>query len=103
MTPTIHRRAEARLDLLQHFVYIGEQSWDAASRFLTAAQDACKLLARMPGAGAVREFKNPKASGMRSWPIKGFENYLIFYLKTDTGIEIVRVLHGARDLDRVFE
>jgi toxin ParE1/3/4 len=103
LSPTIHRRAEARLDLLQHFVYIGEENLDAARRFLTAAQDACKLLARLPGAGALREFENPKLAGLRSWPIKGFENYLIFYLKTDTGIDIVRVLHGARDLDGIFE
>jgi toxin ParE1/3/4 len=103
VNPAVHRRAEARLDLLQHFVYIGEDNVDAAKRFLTATHEACRLLARMPGMGALREFKSPKAAGLRSWPIKGFENYLIFYLKTDTGIDVVRVLHGARDLDRIFE
>ncbi|MDB5321457.1 MAG: plasmid stabilization system [Phycisphaerales bacterium] len=103
MTPTIHRRAEARLDLLQHFVYIGENNLDAARRFLTAAQDDCRTLARMPGMGAMREFTNPDLTGLRSWPIKGFEKYLIFYLPTQTGIDVLRVVHGAQDLNRIFE
>jgi hypothetical protein len=30
-------------------------------------------------------------------------NYLIFYRPTDQGIEVVRVLHGARDLPPLFE
>ena len=32
----------------------------------------------------------------------GFENFLIFYVPTKSGINIVRVLHGAQDLDRIF-
>jgi toxin ParE1/3/4 len=103
VNPTIHRSAAARLDLLQHYVYIGERNLDAAKRFLTAAHEACRMLARMPGMGALREFKNPATAGLRSWPIKGFENFLIFYLPTPTGIDVVRVIHGARDLDRIFE
>jgi toxin ParE1/3/4 len=88
---------------LQYYVYIGERNLDAAKRFLTAAQDACRMLARMPGMGALREFKNPAMTGLRSWPIKGFENFLILYLPTPSGIDVVRVIHGARDLDRLFE
>jgi hypothetical protein len=38
VSPTIHRRPQARLDLLEHFVYIGERYLDAARRFLTVAQ-----------------------------------------------------------------
>lgn len=102
MNPTIHRRPEARLDLLQQFVFIGEQNLDAARRFLTAAQDACRKLARMPGMGAKREFENPALAGLRFWPIQGFENFLIFYLPTPTGIDVIRVIHGAQDLDRIF-
>jgi toxin ParE1/3/4 len=33
------------------------------------------------------------------WPIKGFANYLIFYRMRSNSIEIVRVLHGARDIE----
>jgi len=37
------------------------------------------------------------------WPIKGFKNYLIFYRPIEQGVEIVRVLHGARDMPSVFK
>jgi len=33
-----------------------------------------------------------------------FEKYLIFYFPLkDGGIEIIRILHGARDLERMYE
>jgi len=30
-------------------------------------------------------------------------NYVIFYRKALRGIDIIRVLHGARDIERIFE
>jgi len=29
-------------------------------------------------------------------------NYLLFYRHVDDTIELIRVLHGARDIDRLF-
>jgi len=40
---------------------------------------------------------------MRVFPVKSFENYLVFYRPIRDGIEVVRVIHGARDASRVFE
>jgi toxin ParE1/3/4 len=37
---------------------------------------------------------------LRNFP---FGRYVIFYLAMPDGIEIVRVLHGARDLDAIFD
>ena len=71
-------------------------------RFFDAADDAIKKLAEMPGMGRFRDFDNPEFRDVRSWPIKGFENYLIFYRSTPRGIEVIRVLHGARDIDAIF-
>jgi toxin ParE1/3/4 len=39
------------------------------------------------------------APGIRSFP---FSRYLLFYLPISDGIDVVRVLHGARDVDTVF-
>jgi toxin ParE1/3/4 len=36
------------------------------------------------------------------WLVKGFEKYLIFYRTTDELVEIVRVLHAARDIDGIL-
>ena len=35
-------------------------------------------------------------------PVRKFDNYLIFYRSTPEGLEIVRVVHGARDLPSLF-
>ena len=52
----------------------------------------------MPQIGARRELRNPRLEGLRMWPIRGFENYLVFYRPIEEGIEVTRVLHGARDI-----
>jgi toxin ParE1/3/4 len=103
MTPRIVRRAEARQDLVEHFVFIGQDSIDAADRFLAAADSAFEQLAQMPEMGSPREFRNPYLVGIRQWRIPGFEKYLIFYRPIADGIEILRVLHGARDIRRILE
>lgn len=40
--------------------------------------------------------------GMRRFRVKGFENFLVFYLPGREGIDVVRVLHGARDIVSIF-
>lgn len=37
------------------------------------------------------------------FPVKKFENYLIFYQSMEEELLIVRVLHGARDIAALFE
>ena len=92
----------ARADLGEQFEYIAQDSLNAANRFLEAAEAAFEQLAQMPGMGVLKDFGNPRLAGLRQWSIHGFERYLIFYRETDTGIEVVRVLHGARDIQRIF-
>lgn len=35
--------------------------------------------------------------------VPGFENYIVFYLPTMAEVQILAVLHGARDLPRLLE
>jgi toxin ParE1/3/4 len=37
------------------------------------------------------------------FPMRGFSKHLIFYRPLSNGAEIVRVIHGARDLEGLFE
>ncbi len=39
-------------------------------------------------------------TSLRSFPVG---NYLIFYCPVNKGIEVIRVLHGARDIQNLFE
>ena len=72
---------------------------EAAGRFLAAAEDAFALIRRHPGIGRLRSFSLP---GVRSWVVPEFGNYVIFYLPTKEDVQILAVLHGARDLSRVL-
>jgi hypothetical protein len=40
---------------------------------------------------------HPGLSGIRKWPVKDFENFLIFYLPHEGGVTIVRVLYARQD------
>jgi toxin ParE1/3/4 len=57
----------------------------------------------MPLIGSPREVKDARLSGLRMWPVEGFPSHLIFYLPQEDGIEVIRVLHGARELRRILE
>lgn len=76
---------------------------EAAERVQEAIFDGFDLLARNPTLGRRRHFRCHQ--NIRSWVVTEFTNYLIFYreLPDDSGVEILRVLHGARDLDALFE
>lgn len=102
MAATVAKTPQARADLLQLANYIARDSLDAALRFLDAAEGAFQLLAQMPEIGTACSFRSPQADGIRVWSIQGFENYLVFYRPTDAGINVVRVIHGARDVESLF-
>jgi toxin ParE1/3/4 len=56
-----------------------------------------------PHRGALYDSGIDRLAGMRRVPVTGFEYYLIFYLPHEGGIDVIRVLHGARDLDSLFD
>ena len=95
-------RLAADLDVDKIADYIGERNVSAGRRFIHAARREFKFLADSPLAGAIRQTAPRQLKGLRSWPIKKYRNYLIFYLPREHGVEIVRVLHGAQDVDRVL-
>ena len=55
------------------------------------------LLAENPEMGRTR---NDLETNLRSFPVG---NYVIFYEVIVGGIEVLRVLHGARDIPDIFE
>jgi plasmid stabilization system protein ParE len=57
----------------------------------------------MPESGAPRATANPRLSGLRTWPVKGFDQFRIYYLAQPDQLIIVRVLHDRRDTDTLLE
>ncbi len=103
MSLMIVRSPGARADVLDNAYYIAESTnLNASDRFIAATEAAYKRLAEMPGLGVPRDYNNPIYAGMRMWPVPGFRKYLIFYQPDEDYIEIIRVLHGARDLHGIF-
>jgi toxin ParE1/3/4 len=103
---TLHYRIlpAADRDLDGQAAYLAQEaSLETALRFYDAASTTFGKLADMPGLGERRETSNARPEGLRCWRVEGFENHLIFYRPVSDGIEIVRVLHGARDIDRMLE
>jgi toxin ParE1/3/4 len=97
------KRVAAKRDLTDHFVFLGENaSVDVARRFLHACNVTFQTLSQMPELSVQRSFRNPRFSSVRVWPVKGFERYITFYRPLTTGVEILRVIHGARDIERLF-
>ena len=102
MSALIRRRDKASADLVDIASYIGARNPSAAERFLDATERCFRRLAEMPEMGEAYEGRDPRLQGLRRVPISGFESYLIFYPPIEGGIEIVRIIHGARNLPSVL-
>jgi len=97
------KKPQARIDLAGCYAYIGERNPDAARRFRQAAEATFKALARTPGIGAPYKVANPRLQGLRCTGVRRFRNYVIFYLPIEGGIDVIRVLHAARNIKPILE
>ena len=81
---------------MQIWEYIAEDAPMNADHFLNQIETKFSLLRAHSGAGKMRD---DLIAGLRSLPIG---NYVIFYQSHESSIEIIRVLHSARDLQNLF-
>ena len=84
-------------DLAEIWDYIADDSEARADAFIDLLDGKIHTLARRPHMGRARE---ELAEGLRSFPVG---RYIIFYRPMPKSIEIIRVLHGARDLHALFD
>jgi toxin ParE1/3/4 len=87
----------ARSDLDEIWFYIAQNNVEAADIFIRLIVSRFPKLAAMPQLGRQREELSAR---LRSFPVG---RYVIFYRPMEKGIEIARVLHGARDFPPLFE
>ncbi len=93
----VFKRPEAEADLEDIWWYIAQNNLPDADLFLDRLQEKLLKLAEFPQMGISREELSPI---LRSFSVG---NYLIFYFPLSNGIDIVRVLHGARNLEAIFK
>lgn len=57
----------------------------------------------MPKIGKLSQFSNPILADVLQQAVKGFKRCLVFYRPSDSGVEILRVIHGARDIEAILD
>lgn len=96
MTGRLNRTALAENDLIEIWTYIAKDNIAAADRVLDRLDDRSRLLADNPGLGVRRDDLDLE---IRSF---GVGSYLVLYRETEDGIEVVRYIHGRRDIRRLL-
>ncbi len=99
----IKKKPQVITDLIEIATYIGQNSLLTSDNFLLAAEETFKQLGQLPQMGKPCQFSHPKLANIRQLGIKGFKKYLIFYSLTENGVEILRVIHGVRDIKTILE
>ncbi len=90
--PPVLRTSRSDEDLIEIWLHIAEDNPTAADKTLDRMEDAFERIGRHPQIGAARPDLAPDLRYLATG------RYLVLYRETLAGIEIVRVLHGARHL-----
>lgn len=95
----------ARDDILRQFRYylVEQDTPKVAERFLSAVRRTMEQIIRTPQGGAPKRLSREALQGLRSWPVKGFEEVRVYYLLYEASVRVVRVLHGKRDINNILE
>jgi toxin ParE1/3/4 len=92
-------RPKADRDLDQQAYYLATEGSPATGhRFLVAAHETFALLSTQPQMGWPLRLRDSRLASLRIFRVSGFEKTLVLYLPLLDGVEIVRVVHGSRDL-----
>jgi toxin ParE1/3/4 len=95
------QRRRAVEDIDEHAAYIAERNIRAAYRFLDKVEHAFEILQRHPRIGSPR--LDCIVRGLRAWPVSGFESYVILYFVARGAVQVVRIVHAARDLEELLK
>ena len=87
-------------DLFAIWSYIAGDDLEAANRVEVAIHAACSFLADTPLAGHIRE--DLTALPLRFWLVQPYRNYWIVYNPEKKPLQIIRIIHAARDLPRLL-
>ena len=93
----VRRSPTSRRDYEDIWSYVAERNPNAAGHLLRTFDATIQLLSDHPRGGPARPDLGAR---LRSFPVG---EYVIFYRPIRNGVELVRVVHGARDIRLVFK
>jgi toxin ParE1/3/4 len=95
----------ARTDIREQIEYYLDLDLPhVADRFQLAINASTRAALQRPNAGSPRRpSHNPALGGLRTWAVKGFDQFRIYYLVRQHTLMVVRVLHDKRDIGAILE
>lgn len=99
--PKFYLSPAALDDLENIWAFIALDNPEAASRVINAAYRTFGILSRHPEIGRIRPIKKGEKQ-VRSFLVSDFRNYVVYYQLVPDGINVLHVVHGARDQSRFF-
>lgn len=95
---------KAEQDLFTHARYIAQDDRDVAEKFISSFIETAKMIVDMSSIGKRYSDIDLRIDGIRVFPTRDFNRYLIFYHQVQKGkyIEIIRVIHSAQDTSSLF-
>jgi len=101
MTLTVWYSPDAQQDVNECIEYFESRDDSVADRFREAVQETVEMLRGNPELG--ERFRRDLTGTIRRRGILHFTNYLIFYRRENSVLQVLRIIHGARDYERLFD
>src|SRR5438876_1208469 len=95
--PRLRILPQARVDLLEIWHYIAPHSHQGANNITNRLKLAMKSIAKQPGIGHTRA--DVSEPGARFYSVG---NYVIAYEHVGSALIVLRIVHGARDFQKLF-
>jgi plasmid stabilization system protein ParE len=90
----------AKADIFSIWSHIAEGSADAADRVERAIYDACTFVAEAPLRGHSRPDLTLRS--LLFWTLTRYPNYTVVYRAQTTPLEVVAVVHGKKNIERIL-
>ena len=101
---TINFAEVAVADILEQAEWYESQAdYKLAERWENAIASTLLRILAMPRSGRLCHFQSEELADVRRTTINGFPKHLMFYRFHNDVLFILRIVHGARDLERLFE
>lgn len=94
--------ASARKDIVEIAHFIAADSVEVGHRFYEMVDRTVEEVRGFPSMGRLWRPRSARLGEVRFIPVRTFRQYLLFYRERANRVEVLRVMHGSRNLMRVL-